>query len=169
MTCPTNTPSSWSRPQDNATRELADALAAPGRETALSVCVLASRASPEILAERAEQGIAGEWLRTIAALLHVRERTVRHGLGIWSPRLAHRLDAEDSVRVLALARLIGRVQSIVVESGDPSDFDAGRWTSSFLKNPHPALGFRRPFEFMGTSAGRATVEQLIEQQSGTYA
>ena len=170
MTCLRNTPSSSSPPQDNATRELVDALAAPGPATALSVCVQASRVSPEILAELAEQGIAREWLKTIAALLHVPASTARHWLGIQGPRRAHRLDGDDSAGVLALARLIGRVQSIVVESGDPAKFDAGRWTAGFLTDPHPALGLRRPFEYMGTTEGRATVEQLIEQQqSGAYA
>ncbi len=71
--------------------------------------------------------------------------------------------------MLALASLIGHVQSIAVESGDPTNFDAIRWTAGFLENRNPALGFRKPIEYLNTIEGRAMVAQLIEQQqSGAY-
>lgn len=158
------------RSKDNVARHIVDVLAATSPETALSVCVRASRASPEILAELAEQGIAREWLKTIVALLFVSAGTVRHWLGIRGPCRAPRSDADDSTGVLALAKLIGRDQSIVVESGNPVNFDTGRFTSGFLMNPHLALGLRRPSEYMSAIEDQAFVEQPIEQQqSGTYA
>ena len=68
------------------------------------------------------------------------------------------------------AQLIARVEQIVRESGDPDGFDAGRWVAAFLDAPSPALGGRRPADFIETSEGRTVVSALIGQmQSGAYA
>ncbi len=89
------------------------------------------------------------------------ERKVREGA---------RLDADQSERVLGLARLIGRVQQIVEESGDPTDFDAARWVADWLDEPLTALGGRRPADLMDTAEGRALVLSFVGQmQAGTYA
>lgn len=81
-----------------------------------------------------------------------------------------RLSQEDSERILALVRLIGQVDSIVQESGDPDGFDAARWTAQWLQRPHAALGGRAPGELLDTADGRALVSDLLaQQQSGAYA
>ncbi len=68
------------------------------------------------------------------------------------------------------AQLIAQVEQIVRESGDPDGFDAGRWVAAFLDAPSPALGGRRPADFIETSEGRTVVSALIGQmQSGAYA
>ena len=163
-------PSKRSRPQTSADHELAEAIMSIHRARVVPLFVRVYRASPAALAKRAERGISRELLTRLAVLLNLPAGTVGHWLGIRDHRDALRLDRDDSDRVLALASLIGRVQSLVVESGNPANFDAVRWTAGFLTNPHPALGSRRPFECMGTTQGRAMVSQLIEQQqSGAYA
>ncbi len=163
-------PATKSRQKTIATHGPVGGVAAPDRLTALSVFVDTARASPETLAGLAEQGISGEWLTRFADVLHVSAVTVRHWLGVQGTCRTNRLDRDDSVQVLALVKLIGRVQLIVAESGDLTNFDAGRWVAGFLRNPNSALGSRRPCEYMGTIEGRETVERLIEQQqSGTYA
>lgn len=81
-----------------------------------------------------------------------------------------RLSQEESERVLAVVRLIGQVDSMVHESGDPTDFDAARWTAEWLQRSHPALGGRTPGELLDTADGRSLVADLLaQQQSGTYA
>ena len=81
-----------------------------------------------------------------------------------------RLSQEESERVLAVAQLIGQVDSMVRESGDPSGFDAARWMAGWLEHPHPALGGRRPGELLDTADGRHLVAQLLaQQQAATYA
>ena len=68
------------------------------------------------------------------------------------------------------ARLVGQVQQIVQESGNPEGFDAGRWVEQFLDTPHPALGGRRPADLMRTNEGSRMVSTLVAQmQSGAYA
>jgi putative toxin-antitoxin system antitoxin component (TIGR02293 family) len=79
------------------------------------------------------------------------------------------LSSEDSERVIGMARLIGQVQAMAAESG-VADFDAARWTASWLLEPVPALGGARPVDFMDTMEGQGIVSRLLSQmQSGAYA
>ena len=159
-----------SRPASSLEQLFDDAFAFPDRATSLSVFVQASRSSPESKAKLAERGVARKWLTTIATLLDLPVGTVRRWLGLQAHHCGHRLGSDDGAGVLAQASLIGRVQSIVVESGDPANFDAGWWTASFLTRTNMALGLRRPFEYMGTIEGRAIVSRLINaQQNGPCA
>lgn len=80
------------------------------------------------------------------------------------------LSPDESSRVLGMASLVGQVQSLVAESGQPQDFDAGEWVSNWLEQPVPALGGRRPAELMDTPEGQGIVSRLVAQmQSGAYA
>lgn len=81
-----------------------------------------------------------------------------------------RLSQEESERILAVVRLIGQVDSMVQESGDPHGFDAPRWAAEWLQRPHPALGGRTPGELLDTADGRSLVADLLaQQQSSAYA
>lgn len=81
-----------------------------------------------------------------------------------------RLSQEESERILAVVRLIGQADSMVRESGDPTDFDAAKWTAEWLQRSHPALGGRTPGELLDTADGRSLVADLLaQQQSGAYA
>ena len=80
------------------------------------------------------------------------------------------LSSDESSRLLGMASLVGQVQSMVAESGQPQGFDAGAWVSHWLDQPVPALGGRRPAELMDTPEGQGIVSRLVAQmQSGAYA
>lgn len=80
------------------------------------------------------------------------------------------LSAEHSERVIGLERLIGQVEVMVAQSGDPEGFDADRWVGAWLETPLPALGGAKPAEFMDTMEGQELVSRLLAQsQSGAYA
>jgi putative toxin-antitoxin system antitoxin component (TIGR02293 family) len=80
------------------------------------------------------------------------------------------LSQDESERALGIARLVGEVQRVVSESGDPAQFDAARWTAEWLEEPNAALGGHAPGEFMDTADGRGLVSALVAQmQSGAYA
>lgn len=80
------------------------------------------------------------------------------------------LSSDESSRVLGMARLVGQVQSMVDESGDPAGFDAAHWVARWLEQPLPALGGQRPAELMDTPEGQGIVLQLAARmQSGAYA
>ena len=77
--------------------------------------------------------------------------------------------AANSEQAMGFARLVGHVEQMMRGSGDPDDFDAGRWVAAFLDAPSPALGGRRPRDLTNTSEGRAVVTTLVAQmQSGAH-
>lgn len=68
-----------------------------------------------------------------------------------------------------IARVIGIVQRMVKESGDPTGFDAARWTAAFLARPNHAMGGQQPLEYMQIQEGYAIVERLVlNMQCGAY-
>lgn len=80
------------------------------------------------------------------------------------------LAPQETERVLGVAKLVGQVQSMVEESGDPEGFDAEKWVSEWLREPIPALSGQRPIDLLDTMEGQALVaETLARMQSGAYA
>lgn len=80
------------------------------------------------------------------------------------------LSAEQSERVVGLERLVGQVEAMVKQSGNAEGFDAGRWVGEWLQRPLPALGGKKPAEFMDTMEGQNLVARFLAQsQSGAYA
>jgi putative toxin-antitoxin system antitoxin component (TIGR02293 family) len=81
-----------------------------------------------------------------------------------------RLSPDETARLLGMARLVGQVEAMVAESGDPTGFDAAQWLSGWLDRPLPALGHRRPAELMDTTDGQSIVSNLLARaQSGAFA
>jgi putative toxin-antitoxin system antitoxin component (TIGR02293 family) len=80
------------------------------------------------------------------------------------------LSPAEAERVLGVGRLLGQVQTMVRESGNPDGFDVSAWLSAWMSAPVPALGGARPLDLMDTMTGQALVAQLLAQmQSGAYA
>lgn len=80
-----------------------------------------------------------------------------------------RLSSDNSDKVVGLAKLIGQVETIIEESGNPEGFDAAAWLAEWIARPLAALGNRMPEDFMGTSDGRELISQILARgQSGAY-
>lgn len=80
------------------------------------------------------------------------------------------LSPAEGERVLGVGRLLGQLQTMVRESGNPEGFDASAWLSAWMSAPVPALGGARPLDLMDTMTGQALVSQVLAQmQSGAYA
>lgn len=80
------------------------------------------------------------------------------------------LSPEESERVIGIAKLVGQLEAIVEESGEPHQFDAPKWFSQWLGEPLPALGGSKPLDLLDTMEGQALVSQALGQiQSGAYA
>ncbi|MEA3045968.1 MAG: hypothetical protein QOJ53_300 [Sphingomonadales bacterium] len=80
------------------------------------------------------------------------------------------LSPEEGERVIGIAKLVGQLEAIVEESGDPNGFDAPRWLSQWLREPLPALAGTRPVDLLDTMEGQSLVSQALGQiQSGAYA
>jgi putative toxin-antitoxin system antitoxin component (TIGR02293 family) len=79
------------------------------------------------------------------------------------------LSPDESERVLGVARLVGQVEAMVRDSGEPEGFDAARWLAEWLERPNPALGRKRPAEFLDTADGRVLISDLLSRMgSGAY-
>ena len=80
------------------------------------------------------------------------------------------LSTEQAERLVGLSKLVGQVQTMVEQSGDPAGFDAAQWVGRWLERPNPALGGRRPAELMDTMAGQEVVSGLVAKMAtGAYA
>lgn len=120
--------------------------------------------APAILVEELAQSMAitkERLVNTLALSRATVDRKVREN---------KRLSPDETARLLGMARLLGQVESMVAESGDPAGFDAAQWVARWLDRPLPALGNRRPGDLMDTTDGQAIVSNLLARaQSGAFA
>ena len=66
-------------------------------------------------------------------------------------------------------QLVDVVHTIVCTSGKNENFDAKAWVEDWLDHPLPALGFKKPNEFMDTDDGRAEINRLLQASAaGVY-
>jgi len=83
------------------------------------------------------------------------------------------LSREDSEKVVGMAKLIGQVETMLDESGDPEampGFDAARWLTGWMGQPVPALGGASPSQYMDTIEGQVMIARLLAtMQTGAYA
>ena len=85
-------------------------------------------------------------------------------------KLGGALSSEDSERVVGFAKLVGQLEAMIQESGDPAGFDARAWMARWLNEPLPAFGGTRPVDLMDTMEGQGLVSAVLAQvQSGAYA
>jgi putative toxin-antitoxin system antitoxin component (TIGR02293 family) len=83
---------------------------------------------------------------------------------------AENLSPEDSERIVGMSKLIGQVETMVAQSGNPEGFDAAHWVANWLQTPVAALGGSRPVDYMDTMEGQGMVSTLLGQmQGGAYA
>ena len=123
-----------------------------------------------------KRGMSARSIEVLATRMSVSKDRIVATLGLARATVDRRvrdnkpLSADDSARVLGMARLVGQVQQMVDESGDPEGFDAATWVAQWLEKPLPALGGQRPAEFMDTADGQAVVSSLVSRmQAGAYA
>jgi putative toxin-antitoxin system antitoxin component (TIGR02293 family) len=121
-------------------------------------------------------GLPAKLLTTLAQDMQVSRERLYGWLGIARATANRKVQAsellnqDESERALGIVRLVGQVEKVVAESGDPVGFNAALWTAQWLQQPNKALGGKEPGGFMDTSDGRALVTGLIAQmQAGTYA
>ncbi len=80
------------------------------------------------------------------------------------------LSPQESERIVGFAKLVGQLEAMVQDSGDPTNFDARAWMARWLTEPLPAFGGIRPADLMDTMEGQSLVsDALAKIQSGAYA
>ena len=80
------------------------------------------------------------------------------------------LSSDESERVIGFAKLVGQLEAMVQESGDPTGFDARTWMARWLTEPLPAFGGARPADMIDTMEGQSLVSSALAKiESGAYA
>jgi putative toxin-antitoxin system antitoxin component (TIGR02293 family) len=80
------------------------------------------------------------------------------------------LSPEESERVVGFAKLVGQLEAMIQDSGDPDNFDARAWMARWLTEPLPAFGGARPADLVDTMEGQGLVSAALAKiQSGAYA
>jgi putative toxin-antitoxin system antitoxin component (TIGR02293 family) len=130
------------------------------------------------LGERAaaiRQGVPAVELENLAALLGLPLPELSRALGVPPSTIRRKakkreaLPAVQGERVLGLQRIVGQVQTMVEECGDPKNFDVGVWTGNWLLSPQPALGEGSGMDFLGTVTGQQLLSDLLMRNvSGAY-
>jgi putative toxin-antitoxin system antitoxin component (TIGR02293 family) len=78
--------------------------------------------------------------------------------------------ASESEKILGFGVLIGQVEAMVADNPDAKDFDARAWLSKWLTTPLPALGNKKPVEYLNTMAGQNLVSTMLARMAeGVYA
>lgn len=80
------------------------------------------------------------------------------------------LPIEQGERLIGMAKLVGQVESMVFESGNPDGFNAAKWVAQWLEKPSPALGGEKPSAYLDTVSGQEMISDLLAKiQTGAYA
>ena len=142
----------------------------------ISAYVSLFQATPEDRVKLIRQGVKADALVNTSKLMGIsRERlfaTLNFPAGTVKRKIAQDelLSPDQSERIIGLQKLIGQVESMVIESGNPADFDPARWVAHWLETPSPALGGDKPADYMDTIEGQRIVANLLAMmQSGAYA
>ena len=133
-------------------------------------------ASPTERISMIREGVPAQRAKWILKDLGVEQRDFFNALGLKTATVNRKvkdhdvLSSAESERLIGFAKLVGQLDAIVAESGDPEGFDSSEWMSRWLLDPLPSLGGRKPIDFLDTMEGQAIVSSMIARmQSGAYA
>ena len=142
------------------------------KQATATICKL----DPQKRIDLIRQGIPASTITSLCSRMDMGRDTLITSLGLSHASISRKekdaiaLSRDESERVLGVENLIGMVQTMVEESGDPTGFDAARWLSDWLTGPLPALGGETPASYLDTFEGQKLVANLLAMtQSGAYA
>ena len=135
-----------------------------------------NRATVGEVVQAIKRGIAAKEVEHLSSLLGLPLLELSIALGVPPTTIRRKarggrvLRLDQGERVMGLQRIVGQVQTMVEDCGDPTNFDAGAWTGVWLKRAVPALGGKRPIEFLNTVAGLQLLSDLLQRNvTGAYA
>jgi putative toxin-antitoxin system antitoxin component (TIGR02293 family) len=150
--------------------------AAAGNNTGTLSYLGVYHASPLERISLIKQGVPASDVKRLFADLHIAQGVGFKALNLPTATVNKKaktgdvLSSEESERVIGLAKLVGQLQAMVDESGEPSGFDARGWIARWLTEPLPAFGGARPVDLIDTMEGQGMVSSaLAKLQSGAYA
>lgn len=127
-------------------------------------------------ADLVKAGAPSGLLSNLSASMEVPKERLIKTLGLSRSTVARKIadktdfSMDDSERIVGLVKLVGQVEKMVMESGNPNGFDAAKWFGRWIERPEAALAGRKPADLMDSSDGREAISRLLAQmQSGAYA
>lgn len=151
------------------------ALKRPARDLWI-VFLEAYSASPTKKIEEIKRGIPAERIKDLAMHMDLPQTILIDYLGLARSSVNYKantkkmLAKDESELVLGVESLIGQVETMVEESGDPTGFDPAKWVADWIKSPNPVLGGKTPSSFMDTVEGQKLVANILAMaQTGAYA
>ena len=143
------------------------------------VAVTDSRAlydsTPDVRVQIIKRGVNATEVRELVRKMDVSQDKIYRFLRL-SPATVNRkvqaqgrLSTDASERVVGMSQLIGQVEAMVAQSGNPEGFDAAKWVAQWLEAPLPALNGQRPADYLDTIEGQKLISNLLAtMQSGAY-
>lgn len=125
--------------------------------------------------QRVIDGVSSHAVPDLAFDLGVSQLSICKTLGL-SPstisskvRTGHHLSTTEGELILGIAKLIGQVQVILEEYGDPERFNLATWLSSWFQAPLPALQGEKPEKYLRTINGQQLLSTIIAKAINGYA
>jgi putative toxin-antitoxin system antitoxin component (TIGR02293 family) len=144
----------------------------------LDACVKhVATATPMQIVEIERAGVPGTFIKDLSKRMKIPSSRIFRILGV--PKATAEKKAATGAMVagrggqaaLGMVRLLGIAQSIVANSTarEAKDFDAAEWLGVWIERPQPALGGRKPADFLDTPTGVEVVAKLLGSvESGAY-
>lgn len=136
-----------------------------------------SVATPMELVEAERSGVAGIFVKDMSKAMNISAIRMFDILGVPKATAERKVAAGEVISgsggraALGMARLLGIARNIVMNSKAPEarDFDSAKWLGQWLERAQPALGGRKPADFIDTPTGIEIVARLLGAiESGSY-
>ncbi|MFT4103639.1 MAG: DUF2384 domain-containing protein [Burkholderiaceae bacterium] len=134
-------------------------------------------ATPMQMVEIERQGIAGTFITDLSKRMELPSSRVFAMLRIPPATAARKsvpgavVDGRAGLAALGMIKLLGIAQDIVQDStaAEAQGFDTVKWLGQWIERPQPALGGRKPADYLDTPTGVDIVARLLGAiRSGAY-
>ena len=134
-------------------------------------------ATPIQLVRTEREGVSGRLVKDLAAKMDISAARFYAILGVPKATLESKaakgevISGAGGQAALSMVRLLGQAEAILERSTSPEakGFDVAKWLGSWIEQPQPALGGRKPADFLDTPTGFEIVSKALGAlESGSY-
>lgn len=134
-------------------------------------------ATPVQMVEMERLGVAGTFITDLSKRMELPSSRVFAMLRIPPATAARKaasgavVDGRAGLAAIGMIKLLGIAQDIVEDStaSEAQSFDTVKWLGQWIERPQPALGGKKPADYLDTPSGVEMVAQLLgAMRSGAY-
>lgn len=134
-------------------------------------------ATPVQMVEMERLGVAGTFITDLSKRMELPSSRVFAMLRIPPATAARKaaagavVDGRAGLAAIGMIKLLGIAQDIVEDSTavEAQSFDTVKWLGQWIERPQPALGGKKPADYLDTPSGVEMVAQLLgAMRSGAY-